>query len=192
MCKHLPLHPLLRTQSTSDTSTSSAGSKEEKVHGKVSGYKLWSLEEEPEVCSSQEDLFVSPRDHQEGVTDDSHLISPQHRSTPVDGQSSRESHPHEKSLYKQALTSTAKQRTSTPVEGGGGGFLCTPPSQGTPIDNITFQSLQFSGEPSVRETSSSSSDKVLPSPEVYSSIPALDPSSPTATDEEQVEEKTSR
>ena len=71
-------------------------------------------------------------------------------------------------------------------------FLYSPPSQGTPIENIAFKSLQFSGEPSVRETSSSSSDKVPPSPEVYNSIPALDPSSPTASEEEQAEEKTSR
>ncbi|KAL9983788.1 hypothetical protein ACROYT_G006018 [Oculina patagonica] len=204
--KHLPLLPLLRTQSTSDTSTSSAGSKEEKVHSKITGFKLFSLseeeengKEEPEVCSSQEDLFASSQGHQEKghlphqSADDSHFLSPQHRSTPVDGQSHRGSqeHAHEKSLYKQVLTT--KQRTSTPVEGGHSGFLHTPPSQGTPIDNIAFKSLQFSGEPSVRETSSSSSsDKVAPSPETYSSIPALDPSSPTASDEEQAEGKTSR
>lgn len=204
--KHLPLLPLLRTQSTSDTSSSSAGSKEEKVHSKITGFKLFSLseeeenvKEESEVCSSQEDLFASSQGHQEKghaphhSADDSHFLSPQHRSTPVDGQSHRGSqeHAHEKSLYKQVLTT--RQRTSTPVEGGHGGFLHTPPSQGTPIDNIAFKSLQFSGEPSVRETSSSSSsDKVAPSPETYSSIPALDPSSPTASDEEQAEGKTSR
>lgn len=191
---------MLRTQSTSDSSSTSAGSKDqEKIHSKVTGYKLVSVQEEQsgkeesEVCSSQEDLFASSQGHQErgkgpNQSDESHFLSPQHRSTPVDGQSRSQEHPHEKSLYKQVLTT--KQRTSTPVEGGH--FLYTPPSQGTPIDNIAFKSLQFSGEPSVRETSSSSSDKVSPSPEQYNSIPALDPSSPTASDEEQAEEKTSR
>ena len=202
--KHLPLLSMSRTQSTSDTSSSSAGSKEEKIHSKVAGYKMVSIEEEEngkeesDVCSSQEDMFASSQGHQEGEkgphqsADDSHFLSPQHRSTPVDGQSHRGSqeHAHDKSLYKQVLTT--KLRTSTPVEGGHSGFLSSPPSQGTPIDNIAFKSLQFSGEPSVRETSSSSSDKVLPSPETYSSIPALDPSSPTASEEEQAEEKTSR
>lgn len=189
---------MLRTQSTSDSSSTSAGSKDqEKIHSKVTGYKLVSVQEEQsdkeesEVCSSQEDLFASSQGHQErGKTSDlSHLnFSPQLRSTPVDGQNKSQENPHEKSLYKKVLTT--KQRTSTPVEGGH--FLYTPPSQGTPIDNIAFKSLQFSGEPSVRETSSSSSDKVSPSPEVYNSIPALDPSSPTASEEEQAEEKTSR
>lgn len=202
--KHLPLHSMVRTQSTSDTSSSSAGSKEEKVHSKVAGYKLFSLEEEEngkedsEVCSSQEDMFASQEKGKgpNQSTDESHFLSPQHRSTPVDGQSHRhdrgsQEHAHEKSLYKQVLTT--KQRTSTPVEGGRGEFLSTPPSQGTPIDNIAFKSLQFSGEPSVRETSSSSSsDKVAPSPETYSSMPALDPSSPTASEEENAEEKTKR
>ena len=156
---------MLRTQSTSDSSSTSAGSKDqEKIHSKVTGYKLVSVQEEQsdkeesEVCSSQEDLFASSQGHQENA--------------------------HEKSLYKKVLTT--KLRTSTPIEGGN--FIYNPPSQGTPIDNIAFKSLQFSGEPSVRETSSSSSDKVSPSPEVYNSIPALDPSSPTASEEEQAEE----
>ena len=192
---------MLRTQSTSDSSSTSAGSKDQdKIHSKVAGYKLLSVQEEQsdkeesEVCSSQEDLFASSQGHQErgkgaNQTDLSHLnLSPQHRSTPVDGQSRSQENPHEKSLYKKVLTS--KHRTSTPVEDGH--FLYTPPSQGTPIDNIAFKSLQFSGEPSVRETSSSSSDKMSPSPEVYNSIPALVPSSPTVSEEEQAEVKNSR
>ena len=189
-----------RTQSTSDSSSTSAGSKDqEKIRSKVTGYRLISVQEEQsdkeesEVCSSQEDLFASSQGRQErgkgpnDESDESHFSSPKHRSTPVDGQSRSQENPHEKSLYKKVLTTN--QRTSTPVEGGH--FLYTPPSQGTPIDNIAFKSLQFSGEPSVRETSSSSSDKVSPSPEVYS-IPALVPCSPTASEEEQAEEKTSR
>ena len=192
--KHLPLHPMVRAQSTSDSSSTSASSKDqEKIHSKVTGYKLLSVQEEQsdqegsEVCSSQEDLFASSQGHHErgkgpNQTADDFLS---HQSPPVDGQSRSF---QEKSLYKKVLTT--KHRTSTPVEGGH--FLYTPPSQGTPIENIAFKSLQFSGEPSVRETSSSSSDKVSPSPEVYNSIPALDPSSPTASEEEQAEEKTSR
>ena len=197
--KHLPLHSMLRTQSTSDTSSSSAGSKGDKIHSKVGGFRVMSLkeEDESEACSSQEDMFA-PREgekeqehvHSDLSEDGSHILPPQHHSTPTEVHSTKGSHEqvHEKSLYQQVLTT--KQRTSTPVEGGG--FLPTPPSQGTPIDNISrFQSLQFSGEPSARETSSSS-DKVSPSPEERSSIPILVPSSPTAGEDDSVEEKTSR
>ena len=198
--KHLPLHSMLRTQSTSDTSSSSAASKEDKVHGKVSGFKLWSLEEkdEPEPCSSQEDMFA-PRDedkeqghvHSDLSSDGSHILPPQHHSTPSDGLSSKgyHEHAHEKSLYQQVLTT--KQRTSTPVEGGE--FFSTPPSQGTPIDTVSkFQSLQFSGETSAKNTSSSSLDKVSLSPEEHSSIPVLVPSSPTAVKDKSAEDKTNR
>ena len=196
--KHLPLQSMLRTQSTSDTSSSSAGSKGGKIHSKVGGFRIMSLKEEDEsvACSSQEDMFA-PRErekepehvHSDLSEDSSHILPPQHHSTPTEVHSTKGSHEqvHEKSLYQQVLTT--KQRTSTPVEGGG--FLPTPPSQGTPIDNIgRFQSLQFSGEPSARETSSS--DKVSPSPEERSSIPILVPSSPTTGEDESAEEKTSR
>lgn len=198
--KHLPLSSMLRTQSTSDTSSSSAGSKEEKIHSKVAGFKLFSLEEkdESEACSSQEDMFA-PREvekeqehvHSDLSGDGSHILPPKHHSTPTEGHSTKGSHEHahEKSLYQQVLT--AKHRTSTPVEGGG--ILSTPPSQGTPIDTVSrFQSLQFSGEVSAKDASSSSSDKVSPSPSERSSIPVLIPSSPTAGEDKSGEGKTSR
>lgn len=186
--KHLPLLSMLRTQSTSDTSSSSAGSKEGKVRATTSGYRIWSLEEidEPEACSSQEDMFAPHEVNKEQdqaqsdlSPDGSHILPPQHHSTPTDGHSSKgcHGHAHEKSLYQQVLT--ANQRTSTPVEGRE--FLQTPPSQGTPIE---FQSLHFSGETSTKNTSSSTSEKVEPSPEERSSIPMLTPSSPTAVAEE--------
>lgn len=196
--KHLPLHSMLRTQSTSDTSSSSAGSKEDKIHGKVVGYKVMSLREDNEACSSQEDMFA-PREvekeqghvHSDLSSDGSHILPPQHHSTPTEGQGSKgfSDHAQEKSLYQQVLTT--KQRTSTPVEGGG--FFTTPPSQGTPTDSVSrFQSLQFSGEPSARETLSSSSDKVSPSPDEPSSLPVLIPSPTTAGEDDSAEEISNR
>lgn len=169
------------------------------MHSKVTGFKLWSVEEKDEsaACSSQEDLFApcegdkeQEHVHSDMSEEGSHILPPRHHSTPTDGHDKKESHEraHEKSLYQQVLT--AKQRTSTPVEGGE--FFSTPPSQGTPIDTVSrFHSLQFSGEVSAKETTSSSSDQVTPSPEERSSIPVLVPSSPTAVQDDSAEEQIS-
>ena len=206
---HRPLfvNPLQRTQSTSDASSSSAGSKEAKSHSTADGFTiLKSVEEDvaegsaskddddndAEVCSSQEDLFgqvlsgeAQKPKGREHVSDGralssqevSKLYTPQHQSTPMGGSQQRSQEPpQEKSLYKQALT---RHATSTPLEGGEGRTLPTPPSEG-------FSCLQFSG--SVRETSSSSSDAMIsPSPEAYGPVPTIIPSSPTAPKEKREE-----
>lgn len=184
--KHLPLLSILRTQSTSDTSSSSAGSKENKTCGAVAGHAVHEMREgnESESCSSQKDMFADEEVDKEQVHGPSDLSSdnsdilhvpPQHHSTPTESHISKGvDHLGHKELLHQVVT---RQQFSTPSEDGR--LLPTPTSQGTPIENVTrFQSLQFSGEPTARETSSS--DKELPSPEEQSSGQVLIPSSPTA------------
>ena len=205
--KHLPLHAMARAQSSSDVSSGSAGSKEGKRASQVVGFKWWSVEREhvkgaddsDVVCSSQEDMFASSqgrrgvqKEHQPQSlsAEETHFSSPQHRSTPVEDEKKAESKQQDHSgklLYKQVL---AKQQTSTPVGGTSGEFLPTPYSQGTPVER--FNSLQFSGDTTgyVKETSSSSSsDKIPPSPEACMSVPMLIPLSPTANEEESDERK---
>ena len=100
-------------------------------------------------------------------------VPPQHHSTPTESHISKGvDHVGHKELLTQVVT---RQQFSITSEDGR--ILPTPTSQGTPVENVPrFQSLQFSGEHTARETS----DTRLTLPEEPSSGQVLIPSSPTA------------
>ena len=170
---HCSANPPHRTQSTSDASSGSAGSKQSRSHSRTQGYAMLKCGDEKrnqgssnqhddtDTCSSQDDSHQREGPghvHTLSSQEVSKLHTPQHMSTPMYG--SQQVPGPSQSLYKQALV---RHSSSTPLEDGQTHIVPTPSSE-------AFSCLQFSG--TVKDTSSSSDAQISPSPDRFIIIPS--------------------